>query len=221
MRLRPQSKGSQSEDVITARQAVVSNASLWDTQKLLRRAPEADSWRREAAQTPSTDSFMHLHLGEPDVPDALLAMCTSTPVLLKVCPRLHQKNDVVLQSCLTCMFVLSDHQSSVIGADRRLLAADTGHQCTCCAGIDARGLPEDLQGHHLVVNHWNDLAAPQNVCIISIPTQFDPALAPEGKGVVHAYVAANEPWDVWGKMDRKSQQYKDLKASGHACQERN
>ena len=84
------------------------------------------------------------------------------------------------------------------------------------AGIDARGLPADFQGHHLVINDWEDLAAPQNVCIISVPTQFDPALAPEGKGVVHAYVAANEPYAVWQGMDRRSQDYKDLKV-GPPC----
>lgn len=51
------------DDVITARQAVVSNASIWDTQKLLGEGV-AEGWKHEAMQTPSTDSFMHLHLGE-------------------------------------------------------------------------------------------------------------------------------------------------------------
>ncbi|KAK9796992.1 hypothetical protein WJX73_009416 [Symbiochloris irregularis] len=134
------SGSSQQADVVTARQAVVSNASVWDTLKLLPSSVGSDSWRRESAQTPATDSFMHLHLG-----------------------------------------------------------------------IDAKGLPEDLQGHHLVINDWDNLSAPQNVCIISIPTQFDPSLAPEGKAVVHAYVAANEPFSIWKGMDRKSEQYKNLK----------
>ena len=46
------------------------------------------------------------------------------------------------------------------------------------AGIDAEGMPPDLDCHHLVVNSWADLEAPQNVCIASIPTVFDPSLAP-------------------------------------------
>lgn len=31
------------------------------------------------------------------------------------------------------------------------------------AGIDATGLSEDLDIHHLIVNSWEDLEAPQNV----------------------------------------------------------
>ena len=61
--------------------------------------------------------------------------------------------------------------------------------CTVAAGIDASGLPSDLECHHLVVNQWHDLEAPQNVCIISIPSVFDKSLAPPGKHTIHAYVA--------------------------------
>lgn len=79
------------------------------------------------------------------------------------------------------------------------------------AGIDAKGLDPDLDCHHLVVNDWKDLEAQQNVCIISMPTVFDPSLAPPGKATIHAYVAANEPYDLWQGLDRKSQEYKKLK----------
>ncbi|KAL0044098.1 hypothetical protein WJX82_009252 [Trebouxia sp. C0006] len=78
-------------------------------------------------------------------------------------------------------------------------------------GIDATGLDPDLDCHHLVVNDWHDLEASQNVCIISIPTVFDKSLAPAGKATIHAYVAANEPYDIWEGLDRKSKEYKDLK----------
>ena len=47
-----------------ARKAVVSNASVWDTQHLLQGSPEESGWRQEAMQTPMTGSFMHLHLGD-------------------------------------------------------------------------------------------------------------------------------------------------------------
>ena len=79
------------------------------------------------------------------------------------------------------------------------------------AGIDAEGLPPDLDCHHLVVNSWGDLEAPQNVCIASIPTVFDPSLAPPGKALIHAYTAGNEPWEIWAGMDRRSGEYKRLK----------
>jgi hypothetical protein len=42
----------------------------------------------------------------------------------------------------------------------------------------------------------SDITATHNVCIVSIPTVFDPSLAPPGKAVVHAYYAANEPYEV-------------------------
>lgn len=43
--------------------AVISNASVWDTQKLLPKRAAPDFWRKEALGTPMTGSFMHLHLG--------------------------------------------------------------------------------------------------------------------------------------------------------------
>ena len=79
------------------------------------------------------------------------------------------------------------------------------------AGIDAEGLDPNLDCHHLIVNDWQDLEASQNVCIISIPSVFDASLAPAGKHTIHAYVAANEPYDIWEGLDKKSQEYKDLK----------
>jgi phytoene dehydrogenase-like protein len=78
-------------------------------------------------------------------------------------------------------------------------------------GIDATGLSPDLDCHHLVVNDWSDLEAPLNVCIASIPTQFDPALAPPGKAVVHAYTAGNEPYSVWEGLKKGSKEYEDMK----------
>ena len=79
------------------------------------------------------------------------------------------------------------------------------------AGIDAEALPEDLDIHHLIVNSWADLEAPQNVCIASIPTVFNASLAPPGKAVVHAYTAGNEPYSLWEGQDTRSQEYQQLK----------
>lgn len=62
-------------------------------------------------------------------------------------------------------------------------------------GIDATGL-DNLAVHHVVVHSRDrDLAAPGNTCMISIPSVLDPALAPPGKHVVHAYTL--EPWEGW------------------------
>ncbi|KAK3281303.1 hypothetical protein CYMTET_10900, partial [Cymbomonas tetramitiformis] len=85
-------------------------------------------------------------------------------------------------------------------------------------GIDASDLPDDLECHHVVVNDWElGVEAPQNVIIISIPTVFDPTLAPDGKHVVHAYTAGNEPYSIWEGMDRNSPEYKALKKERAEC----
>ena len=64
-------------------------------------------------------------------------------------------------------------------------------------GIPKAGLPEDLECHHSVLNMDMDVRAEQNMVIISIPTVFDPSLAPEGYHVVHAYTAASDSFDEW------------------------
>lgn len=48
--------------VIKARKAVISNASIWNTQRLLpeKAAPE---WTAEAGSVAQTESFLHLHVG--------------------------------------------------------------------------------------------------------------------------------------------------------------
>lgn len=84
-------------------------------------------------------------------------------------------------------------------------------------GIDASGLPEDLDCHHLFVNSWKDIEAPQNVCIASIPSVFDPSLAPKGHAVVHAYTAGNEPYELWEGIDPTSEEYKALKRERTEC----
>ncbi|BBN17915.1 hypothetical protein MPTK1_7g17990 [Marchantia polymorpha subsp. ruderalis] len=49
--------------VIKARKAVVTNASMWNTQSLLSKENTPEELRRRAEDTPLCDSFMHLHLG--------------------------------------------------------------------------------------------------------------------------------------------------------------
>lgn len=77
-------------------------------------------------------------------------------------------------------------------------------------GIDAKGLPKDLESHHVSVKHW-DVRAPGNVVIISIPSLLDSSLAPAGKHCIHAYLAGNEPYDLWQGLKRTQPEYKALK----------
>ncbi len=62
-------------------------------------------------------------------------------------------------------------------------------------GIRSEGL-EHLTGHHVVV-HRDDqpVTVPGNTCMISIPSVWDPNLAPEGHHVVHSYTL--EPYVGW------------------------
>jgi len=79
-------------------------------------------------------------------------------------------------------------------------------------GIRSDGL-EALTGHHVVVHEANqDMAAPGNTCMISIPSVWDSNLAPAGHHVIHAYTL--EPYDGWQRDDtyteRKQQRAEPL-----------
>lgn len=127
---------------IKAKKAVVSNASMWDTTKLLPTAALPNAYQEKVKKTPQCDSFMHLHLG-----------------------------------------------------------------------FDAMDIPKDLELHHIVVNDWKPgVDAQQNVVLISIPSVVSPHLAPKGKHVLHAYTPGTEPYDLWVGLDRRSAEYKKLKA---------
>ena len=145
-------------EVIHAREAVISNAPIWETSSLLP-ADVRDAIRQGTGtplvqrlittsrpldgDTPLTPSFMHLHLG-----------------------------------------------------------------------IRADGLDPDALGsiHHISVPEWSQLTAPQSAAFVSVPSLLDPSLAPDGCHVVHAYLPATEPYDVWEGLDRRSEEYKALKA---------
>ncbi|KAL0364988.1 UNVERIFIED_CONTAM: Regulator of nonsense transcripts UPF3 [Sesamum angustifolium] len=80
-------------------------------------------------------------------------------------------------------------------------------------GFDAEGIREDLGIHHIVVNDWErGVDADQNVVLISVPSVLSPDLAPPGKHVLHAYTPGTEPFELWEGLDRRSNEYKELKA---------
>ena len=149
VKLKPRNSkaGAAGPEIIRAKRAVVSNASIWDTTQLLSTStPGSRDLEKTAEETSRCGSFMHLHLG-----------------------------------------------------------------------IDATGLPPDLQIHHLIVNSWKDLEAPQNVCIASVPTVLDPKLAPAGKAIIHSYTAGNEPWELWEGLKPGSKEYESLKEERSQC----
>lgn len=50
-------------NTVAATKAVISNAAIWDTLKLLPPGAVPDEWAESMAATPQCESFMHLHLG--------------------------------------------------------------------------------------------------------------------------------------------------------------
>lgn len=52
-----------SGEIFKANRAVISNASVWDTLKLLPEDALPAQWRQKQAETPACESFMHLHVG--------------------------------------------------------------------------------------------------------------------------------------------------------------
>ena len=86
-------------------------------------------------------------------------------------------------------------------------------------GIRGDGLSEQALSsiHHIVVPSWERLMAPQSTVFVSIPSLIDPSLAPPGKHVIHAYLPATEPYELWEGLDRKSEEYKALKRERANC----
>ena len=66
--------------------------------------------------------------------------------------------------------------------------------------------------HHIVVPEWEKLTQPQSAAFVSMPSLIDPALAPEGCHVIHAYLPATEPYEVWEGVARGTPAYDALKA---------
>ncbi|KAF5444407.1 hypothetical protein F2P56_036888 [Juglans regia] len=127
---------------VRAKKAVVSNASMWDTLKLLPKEVVPKSYLDRINMTPQCESFMHLHLG-----------------------------------------------------------------------FASEGISKDLGIHHIVVNDWErGVDADQNVVLISVPSVLSPDLAPPSKHVLHAYMPGTEPFGLWEGLDRRSTEYKNLKA---------
>ena len=56
--------------------------------------------------------------------------------------------------------------------------------------------------HAVIVPEWEKLTQPQSAAFVSMPSLIDPALAPEGCHVIHAYLPATEPYEVWEGVAR-------------------
>jgi phytoene dehydrogenase-like protein len=72
--------------------------------------------------------------------------------------------------------------------------------------------PCSLPVHHVWVGDWRrGITAERNVLVFSMPSVLDPALAPAGHQVLHAYSPANEPWQEWEGLEAGSTAYEARK----------
>ncbi|KAL7517568.1 hypothetical protein ACHAWX_002487 [Stephanocyclus meneghinianus] len=69
-----------------------------------------------------------------------------------------------------------------------------------------------LQAHYIYIDDWSrGVEAEDNAVLLSIPSVHDDSLAPTDHAVLHIYTPATEDYDRWKNIDRKSQEYQNLK----------
>jgi Phytoene dehydrogenase and related proteins len=71
---------------------------------------------------------------------------------------------------------------------------------------------EQLEAHYMYMDDWSKgVGAEDNAVLVSIPSVHDESLAPMGEAVLHAYTPATEEYGRWEGLDRKSEEYSQLK----------
>ena len=71
---------------------------------------------------------------------------------------------------------------------------------------------EQLQAHYMYIDDWaRGVGAEDNAVLLSIPSVHDETLAPPGHAVLHIYTPATEDFARWEGIDRKSEEYNQLK----------
>lgn len=102
------------------------------------------------------------------------------------------------------------------------IAEQTGSFLHLHLALNSTGLDlEKLEAHYTVMDRGlggepdkypkDGPCGELNMIAVSNPCKIDQTLAPPGTIVVHAYGAGNEPYDIWEGMDRRSEEYKQLK----------
>jgi prolycopene isomerase len=54
-------------------------------------------------------------------------------------------------------------------------------------GVTADVLPAGTECHHVLLENWMQMDAPEGTIFVSIPTLLDPSLAPPGHHIIHAF----------------------------------
>lgn len=79
-------------------------------------------------------------------------------------------------------------------------------------GVKANVLPIGTDCHHILLEDWAKMEAPEGTIFVSIPTLLDPDLAPKGYHIIHAFTPS---WvDDWEGLSPNEYQQKKEKAAG-------
>ena len=79
-------------------------------------------------------------------------------------------------------------------------------------GVEANVLPLGTDCHHIVLEDWDKMEAPEGTIFVSIPTLLDPTLAPEGYHILHVFTPS---WfDDWQGLSADEYEEKKEEAAG-------
>lgn len=169
---------------VTARTAVVTNATLWDAQKLLSGGNGNGAVKNTSEENKNTSISKSQSVSADADVDADVSSSNGNGVKNGKVPESFPRDVAKIPPIRSFMHL---------------------H-----VGFDATGIDPEM--HHIIVNSWEGgVDSEQNVVLISIASVADPTMAPEGKHVLHAYTPATEPYDIWEGLDRKSEEYETLK----------
>ena len=69
-------------------------------------------------------------------------------------------------------------------------------------GVKAEIVPETTDCHHILLENWDNMEAPEGTIFLSIPTLLDPSLAPAGCHIFHAFTPSwIENWQSLSPQD--------------------
>jgi prolycopene isomerase len=79
-------------------------------------------------------------------------------------------------------------------------------------GVEADVLPIGTECHHILLENWDNMEAPEGTIFVSIPTLLDPDLAPAGYHIVHAFTPS---WiEEWQGLSTSEYEQKKEEAAG-------
>ena len=83
-------------------------------------------------------------------------------------------------------------------------------------GVEAAVLPKDTACHHILLENWERMEAPEGTIFVSIPTLLDPSLAPKGYHIVHTFTPS---WmEEWEGLSVKEYEEKKEAAAGRVIE---